>query len=108
MRGIYRWVLVDEVSIMEWLEEYGRVYKEGKMALHLGRGVEGVSDTVMKEVGVCVYVLVRKVMAEKEGFVVWRANGWILVPSPSQRCTHRMHIIIIFSLPIYLLISSIL
>ena len=26
------------------------------------------------------YVLNRKVMAEKEGFVVWRANGWSLVP----------------------------
>ena len=29
------------------------------------------------------YVLNRKVMAEKEGFVVWRANEWSLVPSPS-------------------------
>ena len=27
------------------------------------------------------YVLNREVMAEKEGFVVWRANGQILVPS---------------------------
>ena len=29
------------------------------------------------------YVLNRKVMAEKEGFVLRRANGWSLVPSPS-------------------------
>ena len=45
---------MDEVSIMEWLEEYGRVCKEGKMALLWGRVVERVSDTVMEEVGACV------------------------------------------------------
>ena len=38
----------------KWLEEYGRVCKEAKMALLLGKGVEGVSDTVMEEVGECV------------------------------------------------------
>ena len=49
------WILVDEVSRIvgagEWLEEYRRVFKEGKVALLLGKGVEGVSDTVMEEVG---------------------------------------------------------
>ena len=53
-----RWILMDEVSRIigagEWLEEYGRVCKEGKVALLLGRGVEGVSDTVMEEVGECI------------------------------------------------------
>ena len=29
----------------EWLEEYGTVYKEGKVALLLGKGMDGVSDT---------------------------------------------------------------
>ena len=36
----------------EWLEEYGRVCKEGKMALVLGKCVEGVSVTVVG--GECV------------------------------------------------------
>ena len=35
-------------------EESGRVCKEGKVALLLRKCVEGVSDTVMKEVGKCV------------------------------------------------------
>ena len=48
--------------------------KEGKVALLLGKGVEGVSDIVI--------VLDWEVGAEKEGFVVWRANGWILAPPP--------------------------
>ena len=33
----------------------------------VGKRYEGISDTVM--------VLDRQVVAEKEGFVVWRANG---------------------------------
>ena len=40
------------------------------------------------------YVLDMELMAEKEGFVVWRANGWILVPSgsPSVKIwTQHMH-----------------
>ena len=28
------------------------------------------------------YVLDRKNMAEKNGIIIWGANGWILVPSP--------------------------
>ncbi len=42
-------MLADEVSRIvgagKWLEEYGRLYEEGKAALLLGKGVEGVSDT---------------------------------------------------------------
>ena len=49
---------MDEVSRIvgarEWLEEYGRVCKEGKVALLLGKGVEGISDIVMEEVGECI------------------------------------------------------
>ena len=37
------------------------------------------------------YVLNRKVMAEKEGFVVWRPNGWILVPSPTSTNNWTQH-----------------
>ena len=52
--------LADEVRrIVEagvWLEEYGRVCKEGKVALLLGKGVEGVSDIVMEEVGECICI----------------------------------------------------
>ena len=51
----------------------------------LGKGVEGVSDTVMEEVGECTR-LDREVVAEKEEFVVWRAKGWILVPSKMSFC----------------------
>ena len=58
--------------------------KEGKVALLLGKGVEGVSDIVI--------VLDREVGAEKEGFVVLTANGWILVPPPSMNSwTKHIH-----------------
>ena len=52
------------------------------MALLLRKGVEGVSNMVMEEVGGCITCLDREVVAEKDGFVVWRANGRSLVPSP--------------------------
>ena len=45
---------MDEVSSVEageWLDEYGRVCKEGKVTLLLVKGVEGVSDSAMEEVG---------------------------------------------------------
>ena len=70
------------VGTGEWLEEYGRVYKEGKVALLLGKDVKGVSDTVMEEVGESIMYLDREVVAEKEGFVVWRDKGRILFPPP--------------------------
>ena len=53
-----RCVLADEVSRIVGagvcLEEYGRLCKEGKVELLLGKGVEGVSGTVMGEVDECV------------------------------------------------------
>ena len=55
-------------------------------------------------------VLDREMVAGKDGFVVWEANGWILVLSlvPSMNSWHSLYtIIIIFSLLIYLLINSI-
>ena len=59
-----RWVLADEVSRIvgagEWLEEYERVCKEGKVTLLLGKSVEGVSDTVMEEVGECIMYWIGK------------------------------------------------
>ena len=33
-----------------------KVCKEGKVALLLGKGVEGVSDIVMEEVGECICI----------------------------------------------------
>ena len=42
------------------LEEYGRVCKKGKVALE--KGLEGVSDTVMEEVGEC--------------FMYWTGKWW--------------------------------
>ena len=67
-----RCVVADEVSIIigtgECLEEYGRVCKKDKVEMLLGKGVEGVSDTVMKEVGECIMWM--EVVAEKEGFVM--------------------------------------
>ena len=36
----------------------------------------------------------REVVAEEKGFVIWRANGWILVPSPPPTInswTQHMH-----------------
>ena len=48
------------VGAGEWLEEYGRVCKEGKVALLFGKSVAEVSDTVMEEVGKCVAYWIRK------------------------------------------------
>ena len=51
----------------QWLEEYGRVCKEGKVALLLRNGMRG--DTVVEEVNVSMYyVLDKEVMAVKDRF----------------------------------------
>ena len=97
-----RLVLTDEVSRIvearEWLEEYGRVCKEIKVALLLGKKFKGIGNTVMRMEGM-YYVLDRELVADKEGVVVWRANGQILVPSPppsmnswTQHMHHYYHI----------------
>ena len=33
----------------EWLEEYGRVCKENKVTLQLGKGVDGASNIMMAQ-----------------------------------------------------------
>ena len=48
------------VGAGEWLEEYGRLCKEGTVALLLGKSVEGVSDTVMEEVSECIMYWIGK------------------------------------------------
>ena len=66
--------------------------KEGKVALLLGKVAEGVSDTDGRGGRMC-YALDRKVVTCKEGFVVWRANGQILVPPPSMN-SWTLHILL--------------
>ena len=46
------------VGTEEWLAE--RMCMEGKIALLLGNGVEGVSDIVMEEVNECVMYWIGK------------------------------------------------
>ena len=38
----------------EWLDEFWRVDEEGKVALLLGKGVEGICNRVIEDVGECV------------------------------------------------------
>ena len=57
------------------------------------------------------YVLDREVMAEKEGFIVWRANRQILVPSPPPSMDswiQHMHYYYHIFLLSYLLINRML
>ncbi len=42
------------VGAGEWLKEYGRLCKEGKVVLLFGEGMEGVNNIVMEEVGECI------------------------------------------------------
>ena len=53
-----RQVLLDDVwrivGAREWLNEFSRVDKEGKMVLLLGKGMEDICNRVMEEVGECV------------------------------------------------------
>ena len=50
--------------------------QEGKVALLLGKGVEGVSDIVMGDMGVCIMYWTGK-WWQRRKIVEWRANGWI-------------------------------
>ena len=36
------------------VDEFWRVYEEGKVALLLGKGVEGICNSVMAAVGECI------------------------------------------------------
>ena len=50
-------LLVDVCRIVgtrEWLGEFWRVDEYGKMALLLGKGVEGICNRVMEDVGECI------------------------------------------------------
>ena len=51
-------VLLDNVcrivGVKEWLGEFWTVEEEGKVALLLEKGVEGICNTVMEDVGKCV------------------------------------------------------
>ena len=64
------------------------------LALVLGKGVEGVSDSAGGGGRMC-NVLDREVVEEKEEFVVWGANRRILVSSPpplmNSSWTQHMH-----------------
>ena len=64
-----------------------------KVALLVGKGVEGVTNTLIEEVGVCVMYWIGKLWKRRKD-VVWGANGQILVlsPPPSMKSwTHHMH-----------------
>ena len=75
-------VLLDDVcrivGTRVWLDEFWTVDEEGKVALLLGREVEGICNRVMAEVGVCI-VLVGYMVAEKEAIVAWVGCCWILI-----------------------------
>ena len=53
-------VLLDDVcrivGAREWLGEFWRVDEEGEVALLLGKGVEGICNRVMEDVGECVCI----------------------------------------------------
>ena len=53
-----RLVLLDDVcrivGAREWLDEFWRVDEEGKLAMLLGKGVEGICNRVMEDVGECI------------------------------------------------------
>ena len=58
------WVVMDEMSrivgIEEWLGEYGSVCTEDMVAWLLWNGLEGGSDTVMEEFGICIMYWIGK------------------------------------------------
>ena len=53
-----RLVLLDDMVELwggrEWLDEFWRVDQEEKVAFLLGKGVEGICNRVMEDVGECV------------------------------------------------------
>ena len=66
----------------EWLEKYGRVCKEGKVGIAVGKRCGGRVSDIDGGGGWMYYALDREVVAEREVHVVWRSSGWIWVPSP--------------------------
>ena len=81
------WVLTDEVSRFvgtgEWLDVYGRVCKEGNVALLFGKGMEGVRDTVMEEVRECVMYCIGKWWQRRKTVLYWELiEGFLSPPLP--------------------------
>ena len=60
----------------KWLDKLWREDEDGKVALLLGKGVEGICNRVVEDVGECVLL---GVVAGKEAIVVWVGCCWILV-----------------------------
>ena len=67
------------------------------MELLWGKGVEGASDAVMLEVAECE-VFDRDVVAGKEVFVVWGANGCFCPLPPMNSWSHCMHYLLAYFL----------
>lgn len=88
--GEFEWdrqVLVDEVQRIvgagEWIDEFGKVGKEGKVALLLGKGVEGVSNRVLEEVGECVMQWLKKWWKRRKELLYGEdMNGFWSPPPP--------------------------
>ena len=82
----------------EWPEEYGRVCKEAKVALLLGKGVEGVSDTVMEEVDEFVMYWTGKWWQRKHLLYGDVMDGFQVpsLPSSVNSWTYHMHYYHIF------------
>ena len=59
--------------------EFWRVDEEEIVALLLEKGVEGICNRVMEDVGRVCIALVGYMVAEKETIVVWVGCCWILV-----------------------------
>ena len=82
---------------MEWLEEYGRVRKEGKVALLLGRCVEEVSDTVMEEVGECVMYWIGKWWQRRKDLLYGELMAYFgPLPSPLYEQLDTAHALLLY------------
>ena len=92
-----QWVLADEVSRIvgagEWMAEYGRVCKEGKVVLLLGKGVERVSDPVMEEIGKCIMYWIGKLWQRRKDllYVELMYRFWFPPLPPLKSWIQHMH-----------------
>ena len=61
----------------EWFDEYWRLDKEGKEAMLLGKGTEGICNRVMEDVGECkLYWLGRWWQKRKQLLYEWVVVGY--------------------------------
>ena len=58
--------LCQSVGAIEWLDEFWRVDEEGKLALRLEKGVEGICNRVTEKVGDYVYWMGRWLQRRKQ------------------------------------------